>query len=166
MDQWMDALNDVVNLILGNPGLLWEKAALAVLGAGAMMLVLDKAGKAFGIPNTGASHSIVVAVVGVVLILAAMTAAKIYLPDAGVKVNAGILAGVAAAVSLVLIVPFCCLFQKTGYFAALFTWILGAAAAAVVIAVVGAGLDAVTSGRHGADGGRQHRRDVEQMMGQ
>lgn len=165
MNDWMTSAEQVGRLLLGNPGSAVQLGVLLVLGVLTLLFVLGKAGSAFGISNTSFWHSLVVGVLGIVLVVVAMVAVKLYVPlweTASLRV--WLLVGAGVIVSLALIVPLMCMLQKAGYFAALFTWLVSVAAAALVIAMVGAAFNAVSSGKRSAEQGREHKKQVESLL--
>jgi hypothetical protein len=162
MQDFLADVIEVANVLLGNPARAMEWWAVVILASFALGFVLAKFGHAIGIPNTGTVYSVVTGVVGVGVTLAAISAARIYVPlDEPIMqklllpVGAGIVAGV------VVIAPMICIMQKASYVSALLTWLCGAAAAAAVIVVLNIGFEAFseTSG----DTGRviSHREEVE-----
>lgn len=165
MNEWLDSLDQIFTFLLGNPATGGEKVTLIALSLVAMLWVLTKAGAAFGIPNTGLYYSIVTGGLGIALVLAGMAAAKTYLPlwnEPAARV--WILVGTGVLVSLVIVVPLMCAFQRAGYLAALPTWLLGLGAAAAVILLVGAGFDAVASGAKSARQGASHKGDIQRIL--
>lgn len=165
MDKWVDSLDQVFVMLLGNPGSGAEKATVIVAALLAMFWVLAKAGAAFGIPNTGIFYSLVTGGLGIAFMVVAMAAAKLYLPLwSQPEARIWILASAGALVSLVLVVPLMCAFQRAGYLAALPTWLLGLGAAAGIILLVGASFDLVVSGARDAGKGAAHKADIERVL--
>ena len=165
MSAWLESMQQIGEFLLGNPASLVETAVIGVAAVLVLMFVLSKAGSAFGISNTGFFYSLVVAMLGIVLLLVCMTAVKLYLPaweNEGLRV--WLLVGTGVVASLVLVVPLMCGIQRTGYVSALLTWLCSAAAAAVVIALVGGAFSLFSSGSRSADSGLQHRRQIEEAL--
>lgn len=165
MERWMAELDQLLRLVLGKPSSVLEQGAIVVVAALALLWVLSRAGSAFGMSNTSVFHGVVAGVVGVAVVLAAMTAARVYAPaDAGSAAVIWIMIGAGLAASVVVVVPFMCFLQKSGYFPSLLTWLVSVGAAAAMVVLVGAAFDLVSSGEKSADKTRERRDTIENMM--
>ncbi len=164
MDLWLDRLNQIVSALLGHPGSPLEKWILIVLGLLAMIGVLGKAGSSLGIPNTGFAYSVIIAAIGVGLSLAALTAAALYLPAwDNADLQKWLWIGIPIVVSLIVVVPLICMFQRGSFLAAVFTWALGVGALAGVILLVGAVFNAIESREGDIERGKERKQEVEEL---
>jgi hypothetical protein len=164
MDPWIAKLNEIVNVVLGTPASPLEKWLLIVLGSLALIGSLGKVGASLGIPNTGVAYSVIVAVIGVGLSLAALAAAAVYLPaweDPGLR--RWIWIGVPVLVSLIVVIPLTCVLQKSNVLAALLTWALGLGAAVAVLLLVGAIFTAIQSRQGDIERGKARKQEVEEL---
>jgi hypothetical protein len=165
MTQWIENLQAILQLILGNPGSTVEMWTLLGLSFLMMWAVVGKAGSLMGIINTRPAQTLVVTLVGAILSLAALTAAQIYLPAwNNPEYRLWILIGVPLAVALVLIAPFMGLFQKANYIAAAITWVLAVAGAALVVLLVSALFDNFATGSRDAEKGKARRQELEEIQ--
>ena len=165
MNQWIENLQAILQIVLGNPGTTVEKWVL--LGGAFVMMwaVVSKAGSLLGINNTRPAQTLIVTVLGIFLSLAALTAAQMYLPAwNNPEYRLWILIGVPLAVTLFLVAPFMGLFQKANYIAAVMTWALALAGAALVILLVGAMFGSFASGSRDADKEKAHKEEIEQIQ--
>ena len=167
MDRWITALEQMVTLVLGNPSTPMEQGAIAGLSFLALVIVISRAGSAFGIPNTGMAHSIIVGVLGVAAGLLATVVATFYVPQwSNSELRIWILVGAVAIASVVVIVPLMCLLQKASYMAGLLTWLVSLGAAALVIFMLGAGINAFSAGERNAAKGGEHNAAVNEVLDQ
>jgi uncharacterized membrane protein len=104
-------------------------------------------------------------VLGILFSLAALVAAQMYLPAwNNPEYRLWILIGVPVAVALLLVAPFMGLFQKANYMAAVMTWVLSVAGAALVVLLVGALFDSFASGSRDAEKEKTHKQEIEQIQ--
>jgi len=165
IDQWVSALGDVVNMLLGTPGSDVEKYVIAGVTFLVMVLVLARAGTAFGIANADVFHSLMTTLLGVLLIVISIAAAKIYCPEwSNPNWHIWVIVGSAVLVSVFIVVPLMCLFQKTGFIPALLTWLIGVGAAAAIIVMVGAGFDMASAGQREAGKEQQHKSEMNDFL--
>jgi hypothetical protein len=167
MNHWIANLQAVLQLALGHPGSNIEMWIL-VIGAFAMMWgIVGKAGNLLGIDNTQPALTFTVTLVGTLLSLLALAAARMYLPAwSNPQFHWWILIGVPVAVGFLLVAPLMGLLQKAGYFAAVMSWALSVASAALVILLIGTLFDSFMSGSHSAGRGNAHKKQIEQMIQQ
>lgn len=161
MERWIQGLSNVVDSLLKHPGTLLEKWALIILGCLFFLWVYARTGRAFGIPHSGGFRGIFTAVLGLMLVLAAMTAVSLYFP----KVGLWPWVGVPVVVSLMVVMPIVCLIQRAGFMAAFMTWLISVAALAALILLISAGFDAFSSGREQAGKSKVHKQEIEQLIG-
>jgi hypothetical protein len=165
MNQWIENLQDILQLVLGNPGSDIEKWVLLGVSFVMMWVIVGKAGSLLGINNTRPAQTLVVTLLGVLLSLAALTAAQMYLPAwNSPEYKLWILIGVPLAVAILLVAPFMGLFQKANYITAVITWVLAVAGAALVILLVGAMFDSFASGNRDAEKGKAHKQELEEIQ--
>ena len=165
MTQWIENLQAILQLMLGSPGSALEMWVLLGLSFLMMWAIVGKAGSLLGIINTRPAQTLIVTILGVLLSLAALTAAQMYLPAwNNPEYKLWILIGVPLVVALVLIAPFMGLFQKANYMAAVVTWVLAVAGAALVILLVGALFDSFVSGSRDAEKGKAHKQELEEIQ--
>ena len=109
--------------------------------------------------KTGGGKSFVVSLVGLVLIILAMTAVNLYVPDPTViyQVFAAIM------VSLILVVPLMCFIQNARYGVALVTWIISLGAVAGSIFMINVAFDSIGSGVKNVDKSRIHRGEMQKL---
>jgi hypothetical protein len=165
MHRWMSVMDQMLTLILGQPGSAAQKIVTAVVAAVIMYLALNKTGKAFRLGRTGPVYGLFTMLFGAIAVLAAMAAAKLCLPQwnqAGLRLYILIASGAAA--SLLLAVPIICVVQKGNYLAALMTWLIGVGAFALTVAILGGIFQAVASGGRDAGRARERRQDFERVF--
>jgi hypothetical protein len=165
MTQWIENLQAILQLVLGNPGTPVEMWTLLGLSFLMMWGIFGKAGSLLGISNTRPAQTLIVTLLGVALSLAALTAAQMYLPAwNNPEYKLWILIGIPVVVAVVLVAPFMGLFQKANYGAALVTCVLAVAGAALVVLLVGAMFDSFFSGSRDAEKGRAHKQELEEIQ--
>ena len=147
MDRWISGIRDVVQILLGNPGPSWEYWLLLLLSVGVAILTFGKLSDAMNIPNAGMARSFFVVGGGILFVVWSVTAARLYVSGFDIRLTMAVAVVVA---SLALVVPLVCITHKTGYVSALVVWGASLGAAALVILLVGAGLDMFLSGGHEA----------------
>jgi len=162
MGAWTKALEQLGYLLLGNPRSGLEMGVILVLAVLTLLFVLTKAGSAFGISNTGIWYSLIIGILGVVILMAVMVAARRYLPLWKTEsLRIWILVGAGLLASLLLVLPLICGIQRTGYLSALLTWFTAVASVAVVIALVGLVFDGLAAGSRSAGKGAERKQQVE-----
>jgi len=165
MDQWIENLQAILQLALGSPGSTIEMWVLLVVSFAMMWAVVGKVGTLLGINNTRPAQTLIVTLLGVLLSLAALTAAQMYLPAwNNPEYKLWILIGVPLAVALLLIAPFMGLFQKANYMTAVITWVLAVAGAALVVLLVGAMFDSFVSGSRDAEKEKVRKQEFDQIQ--
>lgn len=165
MENWLDALQRVMDFLLGQPGSPLERWLVLALSAVAAILVLAKVGSLLGIPNTGVGYAFMALAFGVVLVVAGYAAAMIYLPAwEDPAVRTALLIGIPVVASLALVVPLMCALQKGGYIAGLITWLIGVGVAAVMVLLVSSVFDAVMTGKGEAGKGKARRDEVNRFI--
>jgi len=163
MNEWINGAQRVVDMLLGHPGSMFEYGLLAGLSALAIFILLGKVGNLLGIRNTGASYSLAVGVAGVLVMVLAMVAVEMYLPDIAPKGSSWPLLAAGVAVAVAVVAPLICALQRARYGAALLTWVLSVAAAAAVIFLVSAAFDALRSGGRDAKRSTDWKNEVEKF---
>ena len=165
MNQWIENLQAILQLVLGNPGSDIEKWVLLGSSFLIMWIIVSKAGSLLGINNTRPAQTFLVTLLGVIVSLAALTAAQMYLPAwSNPEYRLWILIGVPLAITILLVAPFMGLFQKASYITAVITWVLAVAGAALVILLVGAMFDSFVSGSRDAEKGKAHKQELEEIQ--
>jgi hypothetical protein len=161
MERWIQGLLNVVDSLLSHPGTPLEKWALIIPGCLFFLWVYARTGSACGIPNPGGLRGVVTAVLGLALVLAAMTAVSLYFSKAGLW----LWVGTPVIVSLLMVMPLACLIQRSGFMAAFLTWLISVAALAAIMLLISAGFDAFNSGGLQAEKSRMHKQELEQFIG-
>ena len=162
MERWIHDLLNVVDSLLKHPGTPLEKWSLIIPGCLFFLWVYARTGSAFGISNSGGFRGVFTAVLGLALVLAAMTAVSLYFPKAGLW----LWVGVPVVASLMVVMPLICLIQRAGFMAAFMTWLISVAALAALILLISAGFDAFSSGRKHAEKSEVHKQEIEQLIGE
>ncbi len=160
MDTWLQEGTRVVTALLRHPGSAPETGMLLGVGLLVFFWVYIRVGRAFGVPEPGGVRAGVAAVLGLALMLAALTIIARYVPHAGWGVQA-----VAAGAALFLLdLPGMRLVQRARMPAAAATWLvsLGALTAAVLLAQ--ACWRAVETGRGQAGRTAIHRQELERSL--
>jgi hypothetical protein len=161
MERWINGFLNVVDSLLKHPGTPLEKWALIIPGCLFFLWVYARTGRALGTPHSGGFRGIFTAVLGLALVLAAMTAVSLYFPMAG----PWLWVGVPVIVALMVVLPLVCLIQRAGFMAAFMTWLISVAALAALILLISAGLDAFSTGRDQAEKSKVHKQELEQLIG-
>jgi len=161
MQHWIQVFENIVNSLLRHPEAPLEKWALIITGCLFFLWVYARTGSACGISTPGGFRGVFTAVLGLVLVLAAMTAVSLYFPKAGLW----LWIGVPVAVLLMGAMPLACLIQRTGFMAAFMTWLISIAALAALVLLISAGFDAFSSGREQAEKSKMHKQEIEQFIG-
>ena len=162
MERWINGLFNVVDSLLKHPGTPLEKWALIIPGCLFFLWVYARTGGACGISNPGGFRSVFTAVLGLALVLAAMTAVSLYFPKAGLW----LWVGVPVVFSLMGVMPLACLIQRAGFMAVFITWLISVAALAAIILLISAGFNAFSSGREQAEKSKVHKQKIEQLIGE
>ena len=162
MSEWTRAFEQLAYMLMGNPETRLETGAVLVVSVLVLYFVLNKAGAAFGIPNTGMWYALVVGVLGVAIVMASMIAARLYLPLWRTEtLRVWILVGASLIASLLLVIPSMCAIQRTKYLAAMLTWFISLATVALAIVLVGLVFDGIAIGSRSAERGTERTRQVE-----
>jgi len=162
MERWIHGLLNVVDSLLKHPGTPLEKWSLIIPGCLFFLWVYARTGSALGIPNPGGFRGVFTAVLGLALVLAAMTAVSLYFP----KASLWLWVGVPVFVSLIGVMPLACLIQRAGFMAVFMTWLIGVAALAALMLLISAGFDAFSSGCGQAEKSKVHKQEIEQFIGE
>jgi len=162
MERWIHGLLNVVDNLLKHPGTPLEKWALIIPGCLFFLWVYARTGSACGISKPGGFRGIFTALLGLALVLVAMTAVSLYFPKAGLW----LWVGVPVFVSLMGVMPLACLIQRAGFIAAFMTWLISVAALVAIILLISAGFQAFSSGREQAEKSRVHKQEIEQFIGE
>lgn len=162
MERWFQVFLTVVDSLLKHPGTLLEKWVLVIPGCLFFLWVYTRTGSAFGTPHCGGFRGILTAMLGLTLVLAAVTAVNLYLPGAA----RWMLISAPVIVALVIVLPLTCLIQRAGFMAAFMTWVISIAALAALILMISAAFDAFSSGREQAEKSRIHKQEIEQFIGE
>lgn len=161
MERWIQGLFNVVDSLLKHPGTPLEKWSLIIPGCLFFLWVYVHTGRAFGTSHPGGFRGVFTAVLGVALMLAAMTSMNLYFPKAGFW----LWCGVPAVVGLIVVIPLECLIQRSGFLAAFMTWLISVAALAAIILLISAVFGAFRSGREQAEKSKAHMQEIEQLIG-
>jgi len=161
MERWIQVFLNVVDSLLKHPGIPLEKWALIIPGCLFFLWVYVRTGRAFGIPRSGGFRGVFTAVLGLALVLAAMTAVSLYFP----MIGPWLWFGVPVIVSLMVVIPLVCLIQRAEFMAAFMTWLISVAALTALILLISAGFDAFSSGRAQAEKSKVHKQELEQLIG-
>lgn len=162
MERWIQGFLNVVDSLLKHPGTPLEKWSLIIPGCLFFMWVYARTGRAFGTLHFGGFRGIFTAVLGLALVLAAMTAVSLCFP----KVGPWLWVGVPVVISLMVVMPLVCLIQRAGFMAAFMTWLISVAALAALILLISAGFDAFSTGREQAEKSKVHKHEIEQLIGE
>ena len=163
MNEWISGAQRMFDMLLGHPGSRFEYGLLAGLSALTIFVLLGKVGGLLGIRNTGASYSLAVGVAGVLVMVLAMVAVGLYLPDIAPRGSWWPLPAAGVVVAVAVVAPLMCVLQRARYGAALLTWVLSLAAAAAVIFLVSAAFDALRSGGRDAQRSTDWKNEVEKF---
>ncbi|MDP8247116.1 MAG: hypothetical protein P9M00_03190 [Candidatus Tritonobacter lacicola] len=165
MDGWLKAGEDMLDLVLGNPGTGLEKWVILALSFVVCVVVLKLVGGAMGGDNAFFGPSLACSFLGLALILACMTVMKLFVPrDVYTDHRIWILPVAGLAVSLIVIIPLIMGIMKTGYVGALVSWIVSAIVVAGVILIAGAAFDAMKAGGRDAGKIQRHREALEEVL--
>lgn len=162
MERWLHGFLNVVDSLLKHPGTPLEKWALIIPGCLFFLWVYARTGSACGISHPGGFRGVFTAVLGLALVLAAMTAVNLYFPKAGLW----LWIGVPVVVSLIGVIPIVCLIQRAGFMAAFMTWLISVAALAALVLLISAGFDTFSSGRGQAEKSKVHKQEIERLIGE
>lgn len=165
LEHWLRAVQSLVRTLLGNPGSRVEMGMAAALAWLVFIIVQTASSKALGLSRSNWLTSTMVSLLGFLLIVVGMAAARLYLPQwqnpawrVWILVSSGVLVG------LFLGIPLTCWIQKGGYIGALLSWVFGTLAAALMVILTGALFDGLAGGRRGAEKGVQHRELIEKAL--
>ncbi len=159
MHLWVDELNGMASLVLGT-AILWIMGAMLVTGALLFVLVFNKLADYMAFPLQGTMRSWVVLLLTVALPAGSTIAARIHLtPRFGLwSVWAGLGIGMLAAT----LVPMS--LGRTKYGRGLLAWILSIAAAAGIMVLTRAALDAFSAGDRSIDRWRDRQEETGRSM--
>jgi len=161
VERWIQGFLNVVDNLLKHPGTPLEKWSLILPGCLFFLWVYARTGRAFGTPHSGGFRGVFTAVLGLALVLAAMSAINLYFPKAGLC----LWVGVPVIVLLTVVMPLGCLIQRAGFMAAFMTWLISIAALAALILLISAGFNAFSSGREQTEKSKVHKQEIEQLIG-
>ena len=161
MERWIQGFLNVVDNLLKHPGTPLEKWCLIIPGCLFFLWVYARTGRAFGTSYSGGFRGVFTAVLGLALVLAAMTAVSLYFSEIG----PWLWVGVPVVVSLMVVMPLVCLIQRAGFMAAFMTWLISVAALAALILLINAGFDAFSSGSEQVEKSKVHKQEIERLIG-
>lgn len=165
MNEWMRAADWLLRVVTGNP-----KSALELVVATAAIIfsvgfILSPSARALGGSRTGRGYAMISGLLGLMIIMVSVLAAKLYLPLGQYEsYRVAALIGTAVVAWLIIVVPLTCWLLRTGFFAALISWALSAAASAVVVLFVGMVFYGLAAGSRGAGRGLEHRKQIERVL--
>ncbi len=159
MERWIHGFKIMTDIIFKHPETPAERLVLLTIPLFICIIILGKTGSLLGISKTGGGRSFVVSLVGLIMIILAMTAVNLYVPDPTViyQVFAAIM------VSLILVVPLMCFIQNARYGVALVTWIISLGAVAGSIFMINVAFDSIGSGVKNVDKSRIHRGEMQKL---
>jgi hypothetical protein len=148
LTHWTDEAVRLVKLAANNPDSVLGIVAVLLAAALGFMFVLSGAGKLLKVPMPELRRSLLVLAVTAILSLVVATAVGVLVAP---RVRHDAIRNWLPAVSLAVVtlaaaVPLTCLIQRGTYAKSLVTLILALAAAAGIVLMVGAGLDAIGKG--------------------
>lgn len=160
LEPWIQGLKATLDTVLKHPGSPLEWWVLLLAAILTSVIILRVTAAAFGMDRTGFGISCGGALVGLALILLALTAVSLMI-TAGVW----LLAAAAVGISLILVIPLLGFLLKGNYIAAFFAWLISLGAVIGVIALLSAGFNAVSAGTQEAEKVKSHKQDLEQILG-
>lgn len=165
MEGWLKAGRDVLDLLLGDPATDLQRWTILVLSLIACIVVLKLMGTALGGRNAFIDSATICSLIGFLLVLAGLTAVKLWVPrDIYRDTHLWLLPAAGAVVSLLLIVPVINGLMKTGYAGALTAWVVSLLVVAGTVLVAGSVLDAIESGEKDATKIRRRRDALEEIF--
>lgn len=159
------AIMELLRLISFNTSNEVEMIVLLVLGFIAFYIGTMKTGRALQFPMMEAGRASAVILAGLGLFLVAGACAKVFLtPAIPLNLRAYVLPAVTAIVILAAVVPFACLMLKSKYFQTLFSLIIGACAAILVILLLQYALTALHEGGKEFDKTKSDKEKLEEVI--
>lgn len=165
MNEWTRAAGWLLRAVTGNPKSTLELGIATAAIIFSVGFILSPSARALGGSRTGRGYAMITGLLGLMIIMAAVLAAKLYLPLRQYEsYRVTILIGTAMVAWLLIVVPLTCWLLRTGFLAALISWVLAAAAAAIVVLFVGLVFDGLAAGSRGAGRGLEHRKQIERAL--
>ena len=124
-----------------------------------------KVGNLMNLPNVGLFTSLVYVGLGLVVVLIALAAAKIYLAPLNQQAGDAIfLTGIFALVSVAVVAPLINMFINGKYLGTLIAWTLGVATAVVAVALLSNIFRLIQDEERVFDRGLQHNKATQEML--
>jgi uncharacterized membrane-anchored protein len=164
MDQFKVYFLEMVKLALQNPPTEGQQLVVGIVallsGAFVFLKICDK----FDIPNVGMVTGFLYSVLGGAVMLAAMVAGKIYLPELQKSLGPEtFLAVMALGAAVALYVPLLNHFIHGKYMGTLAAWVIAVATFLAVVALVNVGFDMGRSGQRALNRGSEHNENTKAM---
>ena len=165
MGPWKDHLLQVMQTILQNPATSTERWILLTTALLVALAVFNKVADAFGVVNLSGGSVFNCVGLGFALILGAIVAGRIYLPDIFMT-RLALFPMIASAlvVSAVLAVPLMKRIVQGGYLVLLFTWLVSLGATIGIILLCSSGFDIYRGMMKNMNKGKSHNDDIFQFL--
>jgi len=156
----------ILKLLTGDPQSNTELGALLLLSLVAFVAVVDKTTRSFKFPLTGTGRAIGIVLGGIVIGIAGVAAANLYITPYFQAELYKVLVPVVAGLFLFLAVvgPATCFLFRGPYFKSLFVLALGLIAAAALSLLLRAGIQAVRSGGKDFQKTRERTQKINKVL--
>lgn len=165
METLKPAIMELLKLISFNTSGEIEIVVLLALGFIAFCIGMMKTAKALQFPMSELGRTSIVILIGLALFLVIGACAKVYLmPVVPASLHPYVIPVVAAIVIFAVVIPFACLMLKSKYFQTMFSLIIGACAAVLVILLLQYALNAMREGEKGFDKTKNSKEKLEEVI--
>ncbi len=167
MNLWIGECLRIFRIILGNPASDVELWVLTGLGAISLILTIYKIGDLLGAHQASKARATIIMIISVAAMLAAVAAINFYVaPRLTHHHDIRRYLPIAAAVAVLFVVstPLMCVIQRTSYFSGLFSLLLSAAVAAVVIALGSTAFNAISTGSKDLNKQKDRKETINKLI--
>jgi len=162
MQQWLSALERMLNLLTLNPQTPTEKWVVAAIAVLLAVFVYGLVASMTRIPNTDPARSAIIIAGGALLMMAGAIAAEIYLcPKLNPSIARWLPLSAAVLALLAVVIPLSCLWQRSKYVETTIVWVAAIAGATLAVFLISAAFDAAASGKKDAFKARSRNREIE-----
>lgn len=161
---WRDAFNQMMDTLLMNPDERWMFWTIAVCCFLMLTWVFGRVGERLGVANVEGFAGFVAGTVGTAAMLAAMTAASLYLaPQLRIEPTQIFLLVVAFASSVIVVAPIIKFWTQARFFSTVAAWCLSLIASLAILLCLSYGFGSFEAGRSTVEKG-EHRKALNEVM--
>lgn len=162
MQQWLSALDSLVNMLTLNPHTPMEKWVIVAVALLLAVFVYGLVASMTRIPNTDPARSTLIILAGALLMMLGAVAAEKYVcPRLNPSIARWLPLSAAALILLAVVIPLSCLWQRSKYIETTIAWATAIAAATMAVFLISGVFNAAATGKKDAFKAQRRNREIE-----